>query len=148
MKKELIMTSLTPSYGHSQIKSYCEQRLGRFTSVKGDHLQGAIPWIQGDTERHYSRTEYGKNALVSVRTGPVRGSSHTSPKQREYRTGLSSDLDWPSGPAAWSKLTRTALQITLILLILLDLPHDLRIPTAFCMMYLGARSESPPPLRL
>jgi hypothetical protein len=32
--------------------------------VNGDHLKGMMVWIQEDTERDYSPTEYGKNVLV------------------------------------------------------------------------------------
>jgi hypothetical protein len=32
--------------------------------VNGDHLQGMMVWIQEDTDRDYSQTEYGKNTLV------------------------------------------------------------------------------------
>ena len=32
--------------------------------VNGDHLQGTMAGIQNGTERDYSQTEYGKNALV------------------------------------------------------------------------------------
>ena len=32
--------------------------------INSDHLHGMMVWIQEDTERDYSQTEYGKNALV------------------------------------------------------------------------------------
>jgi hypothetical protein len=32
-------------------------------NVNGDHLQRKMEWIQGDTERNYSQTEYGKTLL-------------------------------------------------------------------------------------
>jgi hypothetical protein len=37
--------------------------------VNGDHLQGMMEWIENDTERYYSQTEYGMNALVVVDRG-------------------------------------------------------------------------------
>jgi hypothetical protein len=32
--------------------------------INGDHLQGAMVWVQEDTEQDYSQREDGKNALV------------------------------------------------------------------------------------
>jgi hypothetical protein len=35
-----------------------------FERINSDHLQGTMVWVQEDTERDYSQTEYGKNVLV------------------------------------------------------------------------------------
>jgi hypothetical protein len=44
--------------------------------VNGDHLQGTMAGIRNGTERDYSQTEYGKNALV---VGESEGGDHEHP---------------------------------------------------------------------